>query len=501
LIRRLGLAAWLGLALAALFFYPIADLLNADVYYLQWRREDAIEAGAAIALLALVIGAAIYHLWPRADRVAAVGLFAVAALPLLSLAAGVARQLPFDDAVRAAANNPLVRYAVPLVAVAGLAAMLMRSPDTLNRGLRSTLLALSPIALVVLLTIGRSAWRPETTVFVERPSPAGVAGAICAPVIALLFDELSFAYLYEGGDVRPDYAEIARFGADATHHLNVRAAANETLAAVPSMLAARQYSDVRIESDGIYYVAPGAQDVQPLSVREPDGLFATARRLGYRTEMAGYYLSYCDMLGDLVDACRSLSFYNAGATTTGFSILAPIRTTFVLWPRQFPFGVLKNPFFTRFQRDLVAETEAFVRRPIDPSRQVFRLVHFSIPHLPFVFSGDGFDPPLNPLRTDSDADYVRQLAYVDRVVGETLSGLRQSGTYDRSTIVLLSDHGWRFGGTTERDVLHVPFIAKFPNQRERRDISESEQGELLLKQVLEQSCSPAPPAPGPLPPA
>jgi hypothetical protein len=324
---------------------------------------------------------------------------------------------------------------------------------------------------------------------------------MCAPVIALLFDELSFSYLYENDAIRPVHAELARFGAQATHHLNVRAAANETLAALPSILAARQYSDVRVESDGVHYLAPGAQSVRPLSVREPDGLFAAARRLGYRTEMAGYYLAYCDMLGDLVDACRSMSFYNVGALAPGFSPIHPIRTTFVLWPRQFPFGVLKNPFFARFQRDLVNETRAFADRPLDASPPPFRLVHFSIPHLPFVFTRDGFDPPFNPLRTEDDAAYARQLEYVDYLAGELLAGLRRAGSYDRATVVILSDHGWRFGGATERDVLHVPFIVKYPNQRERRDVTDAEQGELVLKQVVERSCTPLPPAPRPLPPA
>ena len=69
--------------------------------------------------------------------------------------------------------------------------------------------------------------------------------------------------------------------------------------------------DVRVENereslevseDGRWHALP--------CVLAPDALFATARRLGYRTEMAGYYLPYCSLLGGLVDACRSLSFYN-----------------------------------------------------------------------------------------------------------------------------------------------------------------------------------------------
>jgi hypothetical protein len=160
-----------------------------------------------------------------------------------------------------------------------------------------------------------------------------------------------------------------------------------------------------------------------------------------------------------VDACRSFSFYSVSTVHEGFSPLDPILTTFVLWPRQFPFGLLKNPAFARFQRELVEETQAFARRPVPAGRPVFRLVHYSIPHLPFVFGPDGYDPPLDPLRTTPDTDYVRQLGYVDRLVGELLAALRESGMYQSATIVLMADHGWRFEGR-ERDPLHIPFIVK-----------------------------------------
>jgi arylsulfatase A-like enzyme len=105
-----------------------------------------------------------------------------------------------------------------------------------------------------------------------------------------------------------------------------------------------------------------------------------------------------------------------------------------------------------------------------------------------VFDAEGFNPPFDPLRTSPDAGYVRQVQYVDRLFGTLTQHMRDEGTYDDTTIVVLADHGFRFGGA-ERNPLQIPFIVKKAGQRTREDVSAPMAGELLLKQVVEESCS------------
>jgi hypothetical protein len=204
--------------------------------------------------------------------------------------------------------------------------------------------------------------------------------------------------------------------------------------------------------------------------------------------MGGYYLAYCDLLGELVDVCQSRSFYNVSTVDVAMSPLNPIRTTLVLWPRQVPFGLLKNRAFAAFQRELVEDAAAFAARPLSAGRPTFRLVHFSVPHLPFVFDAAGYDPPLDPLQTSPDTQYVRQVEYVDRLVGELLGKMRRAGTYDRATIVLLADHGFRFGGR-ERNPQQIPFVVKMAGQRARAKVDAPAAGETLLREIVQRSCT------------
>lgn len=153
--RRLWLAAtsaWLGLALAGLFFYPLASAIDAGAYYLQWQPAHTAEAAVAWLVLALVIGVLVFLTWHARGPGGTLGLALVTALPVISLLAGLSRQLPGVDVFRQAWEDPAVRYGVPALAAVlclGLAivgrALLARAlrggdrravPDRPRRGLQ-----------------------------------------------------------------------------------------------------------------------------------------------------------------------------------------------------------------------------------------------------------------------------------------------------------------------------------------------------------------------------
>jgi hypothetical protein len=366
---------------------------------------------------------------------------------------------------------------------------LLAWPEAFGRCVRWLLVLLSPVSLVVVTTLAVST-RTEAAVRIDV-EPAGViAQNVCAPVLALLFDELSFYYVYDQDDkVRPELQALSRFGSQATHYTSVAAPGRETLDALPSFLAARRVREIEVRNTRL--MERGTEsELLPFTATRPDGLFGTARALGFTTEVGGYYLAYCDLLSGLVDVCRSRSFYNVSSPGE-FSVTDPMRTTVILWPRQFPFGLLKHPTFARHQRDMVEELTVFAQRPIRQAPPTFRFVHFSIPHLPFVFDDNGYDPPSDPLMTASDEGYARQVRYVDRLFGQLLEGLRRAGAYDGTTVVVLADHGYRFGGR-DRDPLQIPFIVKRAGQQQRAEVRAERQGETLLRDILAGACGSRP---------
>lgn len=95
----------------------------------------------------------------------------------------------------------------------------------------------------------------------------------------------------------------------------------------------------------------------------------------------------------------------------------------------------------------------------------FYFLHLYEPHAPY-------DAP-EPFRSASRTSYDAEVAYADSIIGAFLDHLRASGDYDRSIVVLLSDHGEGLGQHGEqehglflyREVLHVPLVIKLPQGR------------------------------------
>ncbi len=101
------------------------------------------------------------------------------------------------------------------------------------------------------------------------------------------------------------------------------------------------------------------------------------------------------------------------------------------------------------------------------SRPFFMFLHLYEPHAPYT-------PPSPFAQRYSGDPYAGEIATADAAVGRLLAALDASGLYDRSVIVVLSDHGEGLGDHGEqqhgvflyRSTLHVPLIVKLPGNRQ-----------------------------------
>jgi arylsulfatase A-like enzyme/Tfp pilus assembly protein PilF len=111
------------------------------------------------------------------------------------------------------------------------------------------------------------------------------------------------------------------------------------------------------------------------------------------------------------------------------------------------------------QRD-GAESEKIAERWLDAngSGRAFLFLHLYEPHKPYT----------PPARFEQYSPYDGEIAYSDEIVGRLLKYLKSHQLYDRSTIVLLSDHGEGLGDHGEQEhglfvydeAIHVPLIIK-----------------------------------------
>ena len=116
-----------------------------------------------------------------------------------------------------------------------------------------------------------------------------------------------------------------------------------------------------------------------------------------------------------------------------------------------------------------------------------QFMHLELPHAPYMLTADGaireeapggFDPTFagdTALLQHLRDNYERQIEYVDRELGRFMDKLKQAGQWDRSLIIVTSDHGvsWKTeapGRTlTEQNadfIFPVPLFIKLPGQNE-----------------------------------
>ena len=105
----------------------------------------------------------------------------------------------------------------------------------------------------------------------------------------------------------------------------------------------------------------------------------------------------------------------------------------------------------------------------DRSKPFFLFFHIYEPHKPYT----------PPQRFVSYGPYDGEIAYADEIVGRLFDRLRAMEIYDRSTIVLLSDHGEGLGDHGEQEhglflyheTTRVPLVVKLPGRHPARRVA------------------------------
>ncbi|MXX63014.1 MAG: sulfatase-like hydrolase/transferase [Holophagales bacterium] len=143
-------------------------------------------------------------------------------------------------------------------------------------------------------------------------------------------------------------------------------------------------------------------------------------------------------------------------------------------------------------QDVPQLLDDFLQRIGERSRRApFYYLHLNLPHRPWKYlpSGREYAPAGSPIsaagfngRSLPDDEWLTiqglqrhllQVGYADRVLGQVLDRLKETGIYDRALVVVLADHGHSFRpgqrlraatDANAEDVLEVPLFIKHPGQ-------------------------------------
>jgi Sulfatase len=434
---------------------------NTNRFFYFWQRSDALAVIAAI----LVLAACAFLLYRSAQAVHNETLLRCGAIAfILTLVDGVLGYVLADIKAQHDVRDALIWAACSAVAVGVTLATRWR----LARAAVNACLFMLP--LTVILSLQMLSWPSWDTRSgqLERRNTAGETPT--RPVFLFIFDEWSQERSAPSGQYLSFFRNVRQLASQATLYTHALSDGMDTDVSLPRIL----YSQLgHLLADGNQLLWRTGESNEP--VNDVPNIFELGRSRGYTTAMLGYYLPYRALLGDQVDfvatyphVAKSDSWAGKVAETLlGSEVFLPDPVNRWIGRR------LNEQLLSRHWIRLNHRVRAHFRSVlIQAGARGFVVVHFPLPHGPFVYNADGsFRGPFRGRPTDgTPADYERSLRYLDVVIGDLTNEIRLAGLFDSALVVLTSDHSWRVDPDTARmnqpdAYRRVPLLVKWPGQK------------------------------------
>jgi hypothetical protein len=449
------ISAWRGLLLPSSFFYyyhretlpPLVEyialilvvLLLAALFLLgitairRFRSERVIKC-ARVAFV-LILTAPLYGLLVQIDNHSIRQLMG----PLIS-----------DEAVveRLFASIPLT------ICVFVLLVALWRIKKAVRMAI-TLILILAPFVLITFSQAALTAMKYRH-VGTENSALALERGAAASRprVLWLVFDELDFRLTFGERPPTVDLHELDRLANESLFANHAYPPAGETFLAMPALTTGRLVSEARRRGpDELMIKFGGNTEAAPWSAQP--NIFSRAREAGFNTALVGWYHPYCRIIGNNLTRC-------AWAGAESFTKLSQDPATLSQSPgaqglvahmnRHVRTAALTIPLASIISLQSVDVGQVMGRKHISDFNSIYRqaieaatnpdlgvvMVHWPIPHCPNIY-----DRAEDRISISADQSYLDNLELVDRTMGDIRRAMESNGTWEKTVVLVTSDHWWR----------------------------------------------------------
>ena len=301
-------------------------------------------------------------------------------------------------------------------------------------------------ALFAALSTGQllwvAAWTPANNHTVAAWEKTTQAPRNHPRIVWIVFDELSYAQLYEKRAANLQLPHFDQLAQESTVLTDVQPAGSRTEKILPSLLSGRIV-------DGLHFSFRNQ-----LAIHNPDRrgwrqltgsgtLFGDARLHGWRTAAVGWYNPYCSVYGDALDGCywTDLDEFDGPMSPTA-TFRQNVTTPLVQLVREFGPSERANDALcdydvrNRLRTEMDLQAHSFQMLSTDQADLMF--IHLGVPHSPNIWSRAD-----NTYTQHCGSSYLDSLALADRLLGQILTTLKASPRWSQTTLVVQGDHSWR----------------------------------------------------------
>lgn len=275
------------------------------------------------------------------------------------------------------------------------------------------------------------------------------------PVHMIVFDGVSYEVLNDKS-IKHLFPNINKLFADNCYVFEEAYSPGfPTIRSIPKMLTGVKYDKFR--EDNSQFLIAKFSDHDYYSLPTEDSLFHIAKLYEYNNILIGASLPYCNIFGKYLTYGKSFPSY------AKLSELLPL-----------PFKTLLYIKYRHYRNVFLNSYNEYLSRIDSSPQNTFFFIHFDNPHEPFVFNSQGianryWEVILKGGVYKYKERYVEQLMYVDKKVGEIVKKLKDKNLYDKSLIIITSDHN---NNVLSRNLTKVPLFIKPPFQKRQHIVKE-----------------------------
>lgn len=322
-----------------------------------------------------------------------------------------------------------------------------------------TVLMLVPFCAVTMVRtswfLSKSTWKPNADEK-QLPPMRETQRANEPRLLWIIFDELDQRVAFEKRNSGIELPNLNRFCNGALVATNAFPPAGTTLLSIPALTTGRLVAEaipVSLSQMSLRFAGDG----RLVKWSEAENVFSRARADGFNTAIVGWYHPYPRVFGRNLNAAEWSAIPSIDAFGGG-NISHCVATQLLIdfWP------FYEMRLFTKLYADSVLRCARLVTN----SAFGLTLLHLSIPHTPVVHESIG-GHIASVFAHPGGADYLNNLYWVDVTFGQLRLAMEQMELWDKTTVLVSSDHWWRTSKQLDRITDHrVPFILKLANSIE-----------------------------------
>jgi hypothetical protein len=324
----------------------------------------------------------------------------------------------------------------------------------------------APIACVPVVGAAMVFLRRERfTEFAEKTPAAPAAGPTRAQcrVVLMIFDEMDQRIAFDNRPLRLDLPFLDALCDESVVATDALPPCRCTEISIPAMLTGRLVDETVVSgptSVDVFFT--GQAEPEPL--REQVTLLHMLRDKGFNSAVTTWYHPFGRLHGDSVVAYAWEEAPTQENAVSGplWRTVAGFLRSLLETPRMSPFGqsAVVRKATERYHNIQKAARQFAANAELD-----FVFLHWPIPHAPYIY--DRTSDRLG-VSNVSSTGYLDNLALSDLAFGEVRADMTRAGVWDKSVVILTSDHWWRYAeGLDGRKDLRVPFAVHFPGQTHR----------------------------------